>query len=278
MAFRNPGSALDRLRSMPVWSFVPNRGKPFVANNMQPQLTRSHLSRIILYMAPSGSTRGSSVGGGAYDLLRASYLLGISERTLLRWSTPTLSGKPALVAPSLSWAFSFHDLLSLAVIAVLRQERVTPEHIRRGIAYLEDRFSTSRPFARREVVEALQTADKHVYLIPEGVDVTRGGQMVLLETVREYLQPVEYGSNRLARLWRPVERVSLNPEIQTGLPCISGTRVTTDIVAARVSGGEPREQVAEDLGVSVTDITAATGFERRLQSGNGLARIASDLR
>jgi len=224
-------------------------------------------------VARSGFTNGS-LGTGAYDLFRASFLLGISEATLVRWSTPTRSGKPALVAPSHGWAFSFHDLVSLAVIAVLRQERVTPDNIRRSTTYLEERFSTPRPLAHREVVEALQTAGQHVYLVPEGVDVTQGGQMVLLETVRSYLRPVEYGTNLLARLWRPAKRVELNPEIQAGVPCISGTRVTTDIIAARVGAGEPPEQVAEDFGVSISDITAATRFEQRLESGEGLARIA----
>jgi len=107
----------------------------------------------------------------------------------------------------------------------------------------------------------------------EPTDVTAGGQVAILETVRAYLRPVEYGENHLARLWRPTDEIALDPKVQAGRPCIIGTRVTTDVVASRFLLGEPRRELAEDLGLTVSQVVAATQFEQRLERGEGLALV-----
>ena len=215
-----------------------------------------------------------TLGRGIYGLSEASYLLGIDERTIARWSRRTPSGKEALVAPSHGFAFSFHDLLSLAVIAVFRQRNITPDGIRRAIVYLQDEFETSRPLANKGVVDALQTAGGGSVLLGPGIDVTRSGQMAILQTVQAYLRPISYGADRLARLWKPARYVLLNPEIQAGRPCIPGTRVTTDVVAGRVNQGELPDEVARDLQLRVDQVRAAERWESELERGKGLALVA----
>jgi uncharacterized protein (DUF433 family) len=213
-----------------------------------------------------------AIGTGVYGLSDASYLLGIDERVIVRWSQ-SRSKEQALVPPSHGWAFSFHDLLSLAVIGVLRQRGITPGGIRRTILYLQAEFSTPRPLAHRDIVQALQTAGRSV-LLDSGIDVTKGGQMAMLQTLRTYLRPIEYGADRLARLWTPTMHVALNPDVQAGQPCISKTRVTTDVIASRISQGETARAVARDLQITVRQVSAAAQFEARLQSGDGLALVA----
>ncbi len=216
----------------------------------------------------------STLGTGVYDLGEAAYLLGISERTLIRWSRPSGGNrKPALVAPSHGWAFSFHDLLSLAVVAVFRQREITPDGIRNTVSYLQEEFGTERPLAHEGVVNALQTVGRSVLLSP-GIDVTKGGQLALVETVRQYLRPVSYGSDQLAELWNPAKHILLDPSIQAGRPCISHTRVTTDVVASRLEQGESPRLISRDLQISVGQVAAAARFEARLQSGEGLALVA----
>ena len=219
------------------------------------------------------TTTQSTLGAGVYGLSDASYLLGIDERSLGRWSRATPAGKTALVSPSHDWAFSFHDLLSLAVIAVFRQRDVTPDDIRRTVSYLQEEFDTQRPLAHKDIVRALHTAGRSILLAP-GIDVSRSGQMAIVETVRKYLRPIEYGADRLARLWKPATNVTLNPEVQAGQPCVMGTRVTTDVIASRVAQGESPKEVAHDMGIATRSATAAVRFESRLRSGEGLALVA----
>lgn len=212
------------------------------------------------------------MGSGVYGPQEVSYLLSIDPRTIARWTRPSSDGRPALVEPTHGWAFSFLDLVSIAVIAVLMQRKVTPTGVRKTISYLQDRFDTPRPLARKDLVEALNTAGKSVLL--DDVDVAAGGQMAMVETVRLYVRPLVYGRNRLAKLWKPAPLIELNPTIQAGQPCIVGTRVTTDVVAGRLAQGERVADVAEDLLLNNRQVSAANRFEDRLQRRKGLALVA----
>ena len=212
-------------------------------------------------------------GVGVYDLLEASHLLGIDERQLRRWAQRDDSGRPPLLEPSHGWAYSFHDLLSLAVIAVLRQRTVTPDGVRETIRQLEVRFEYRRPLAHQDVVDGLRTVGRSVILPSEETDLSAGGQGVLLTTVEQYLRPIEYGPDKLARLWRPADRIVVDPDIQVGHPCIENTRVTTETIAGRAAQHESFQLIADDLRVSVFDVTAAVNFEQRLDEGRGLALV-----
>jgi len=218
--------------------------------------------------------QASAVGLGVYDLNEAAHLLGVPARTLTSWGHPTGRGIPALLEPSLSWAYSFHDLVSLAVIAVFQQRGVKRAGVYRAIQYLRDHYQEERPLARKGIVEALATAGDRI-MWNDVVDVTHSGQMALLDTIQKYLVPVKYGSNFLAKLWRPAPSVTLDPEVQAGKPCIQKTRVTTDVVAERVAQGESPSSVASDLHITSRDITRAVAFEAQLDSGRGLALITA---
>lgn len=218
--------------------------------------------------------RASIFGQGVYDLLTASHLLGISERTLRLWSQPAPNGAAPLCPATHGWAFSFHDLLSLAVIAVLRQRKVTTAGVRETIRQLEARFEYERPLAHQNVVDGIATVGKSVVLLGEETDLTRSGQGVLLDTVRTYLLPVEYGTDSLARLWRPADFVLVDPDVQVGHPCIDSTRITTDTISGRAAQGESIDVIADDLGLTVEEVEAAIAFESRLDDGIGLARVA----
>ena len=218
-------------------------------------------------------TVAPALGSGAYDLLSAAHLLGIDERTLRRWGQKNAAGYTPLLEPTHGWAYSFHDLLSLAVIAVMKQRGVTPTGVRSTIKFLQDRYQVPRPLAHADVVATLATSGNSVLLVAEGTDASRSGQGVLLATVERYLQPIEYGSDRLASLWRPADRVVLDPTVQVGHPCVEGTRITTETLIGRFTQAESAEAISSDLRISVEDVMAAVDFERRLVTTGGLAHV-----
>lgn len=220
------------------------------------------------------SAKGQVLGSGVYDLLAAAYLLGINERTIRRWSQKDAAGHPPLVEPTHGWAFSFHDLLSLAVIAVLRQRKIKPTGVRNTILYLKDLFGVDRPLAHERIVSALSTAGESVILADYAVDVSARGQGALLPTIERYLRPVQYGTDGLARLWRPADRVLVDPKVQVGHPCVEATRVTTSTLAGRYAQGERVPAIAKDLQLDVDDVRAAIDFEHKLREGHGLASVA----
>jgi uncharacterized protein (DUF433 family) len=58
--------------------------------------------------------------------------------------------------------------------------------------------------------------------------------------------------------WR--ERISINPQICQGKPCIKGTRVMVSVILDNLAEGESYESIIEGYHVTREDIQAAIAF------------------
>ena len=68
-------------------------------------------------------------------------------------------------------------------------------------------------------------------------------------------------------------RISINPDIRFGKPCIKGTRITVGDILAWLSHGMSHEEIMEDFPeLEVIDILAALGYaSQREQTSRILA-------
>jgi uncharacterized protein (DUF433 family) len=58
-----------------------------------------------------------------------------------------------------------------------------------------------------------------------------------------------------------VERISINPKIMLGKPCIKGTRLTVEIILEKLAGGQSFDEIIEDYPfLTPDDIKAAAMF------------------
>lgn len=176
------------------------------------------------------------------------------------------------MAPSLGRAFSFLDLVSLAVVSELWGRHVAESDMRHGVAFLKRHSGHGQPLAHRETVERLATSGSAWLADLDGgwYDLGKGGQGAFKEVVRLYLERVSYDDVGVARLWRPAPLVLLDPRVQAGIPCVEGTRVPTETIAAMVEADSP-EAVACELDLTVDQVAAAVGFETGLLSGRSIA-------
>ena len=67
------------------------------------------------------------------------------------------------------------------------------------------------------------------------------------------------------------DRISVDPEVRTGKPCIKGTRITVYDVLEYLAGGMTEDQILDDFpSLKAEDIRACLAFaaarERRLSS------------
>ncbi len=67
------------------------------------------------------------------------------------------------------------------------------------------------------------------------------------------------------------DRISVDPEVRSGKPCIKGTRITVYDVLEYLAGGMTEAQILDDFpGLKTEDIRACLAFaaarERRLSS------------
>ncbi len=61
-------------------------------------------------------------------------------------------------------------------------------------------------------------------------------------------------------------KVSADPAIQGGRPCITGTRITVDAVCGLIEAGFTLDAVlAEYPGLTATDVDAALAYDRAAQ-------------
>lgn len=195
------------------------------------------------------------LGKGIYDLVEAARLVGRDPETIARWTR----GKQPLYPIAKTRFLSFLDVISLLVVSELVERHVPRKEIRAGAAYLSKTLDTEYPFAHEE----LATAGAAFFgKLGSWVDVGKGGQGAFEIAVRAYLKPIEYGTDRLAAVWRPRAGIWLNPSVQAGAPCIEGTRVPTRVIAELVEADEDIEDIAEDLNLEMSEVEAALEYEQ----------------
>jgi uncharacterized protein (DUF433 family) len=56
------------------------------------------------------------------------------------------------------------------------------------------------------------------------------------------------------------DRISINPQVCHGRPCIKGTRVLVSVLLANLAEGEPREAILRNYRVTAEDLQAAILF------------------
>lgn len=198
---------------------------------------------------------GRLLGRGIYDLIETARLVHRDPETIARWTR----GKEPLYPVANTRLLSFLDVISLLVVSELVERKVPKREIRNGAQYLAETLETRYPFAHEE----LATAGAAFFgKVDAWVDVGKGGQGAFEPVIRDLLRPIEYGSDRLAAIWRPRSGVWVNPAVQAGAACVDGTRVPTRIIAELVEANEDLEDIAEDLHLEVSAVEAALAFER----------------
>ena len=191
------------------------------------------------------------LGRGIYDVVEVARLVGRDPETVDRWARAK-GLHPVRTKP----LYTFLDLISLWVISELVKRGVPKNEIRSGVGYLSEVLGTQYPLAHH----SLATVGAAVFG-ESGVDVGKRGQMALHSAIKDYLRPLDYGTDGLASVWRPARGVWINPRVQAGAPCIDGTRVPTALMAALVAQNEDPEDIADEFEVGLGQVRAALAFE-----------------
>jgi len=162
---------------------------------------------------------------------------------------------------------SFQNLVELHVLSALtHKHRVRLTAVRSALRYLEGKLGSEHPLTDFQ----FQTDGSGVFIEKYGelIDASKEGQLVLGDTLREYLSRVEWANGRVARLFPFLSKkglddrsVVIDPRIQFGRPCLVGRRTTTDVLYDRWSAGEERESLIEDFGVTSKELDSALRYE-----------------
>jgi uncharacterized protein (DUF433 family) len=202
------------------------------------------------------------LGSGLFDFQEAARLLGVTDQ-----STP-------LVPASHGWALSFGDLVAASVVVTLRKREIpypTLHHVKNVLA---TRLSIAQPFGNKAAIDLLGSAGADLVAdLGHGWESIPSHQLTLRGPLETYLQRIEFGHDGIARRWVPFERVLLDPAIQSGSPCVSGTRFETLEVFDLVEQGYSFTEISRDFALELAGVECAVRFEQFLADHVGIQFI-----
>jgi uncharacterized protein (DUF433 family) len=202
---------------------------------------------------------------GIYLQSEAAELARLPKSTFRYWLR-LVRGSPDTVAPADRPLVSFLELTSLRAVAALRTLGMKPAAIRRGLDRMRSVQGIEYPLAS----EDLKSDGVHLYFPDaEGlISPDAGGQFAAQELVDRYLVDVRYspvgGRHRLATSWEP-KGVSLNPRVQRGAPCVSGTRIQVAVLKRFVDAGDSPELLADMYGLDQAQVIDALNWLQRVK-------------
>lgn len=206
-----------------------------------------------------------AVDEGIYLQSDAALLTGLSATTVRRW-LQLERGETDITAIADQPIVSFLDLISLRAVASLRKAGMKLANIREGADYMRRDLGIDNPLA----YEDLKTDGVNLYFRHSKglLAVNAGGQLVAQEMVNAYLRDVRYaplaGNRRLAVAWEP-HGVSINPRVQRGAPCVSGTRIQVSVLQRFFEAGDTPAFLAEMYELEEHQVLEALNWFQRIK-------------
>lgn len=217
----------------------------------------------------------------AYSIPEVAHLIRVPQATVRSWVLgrryPTVEDRRKLFAPVIhiadpsSRSLSFRNLVELHVLSAIRRDHgVRLVEVRKAVDYLRRRFKSSHPLADVE----MQTDVTNLFVERYGelVDVSDQGQMAMKACLISHLDRIERDARGAAvRLYpfttsreEPGRRtVFIDPRVQFGRPCLTGTGMPTAIVAERFLAGDSPRDIAADMGLDTDAVEEAIRYESR---------------
>lgn len=214
-----------------------------------------------------------------YSIPTASRYLKIPQRTIrdwvMGWKYLTKSGKrlldPVINLPKPdSPVLSFINLVEAHVLGGMRRlESVSFRKVRTGLSFLEKQFPSPHPLADR----LFETDGVNLFIreLDDLINISASGQIEMQEVVSRYLRRIDRNINAgVVRLYPFLKkeasfdepkRVMIDPLISFGRPVLVGTGVPTDVIAERFYAGDTFDDLANDYGISPTQVEEAIRYE-----------------
>ena len=210
-----------------------------------------------------GNDADRVIGAGLYSVREASRLTRTHRNTVSSWVRSGVVA-PVYQVPGEPRLLSFQDLMSLFVVQRLRDFKVPMKAIKRAEAQLAAEWGVDKPFATKRVVSAHSAVLAALNEGEQIVALTGAAQEIFYSLIKEDLKDVTHDAQMRVRTWQPHSYVLLRPDVQFGAPCVEGTRITTRTISGFLDAGEDPQDLADDYGLTVKQVTEVHDWERSL--------------
>lgn len=221
----------------------------------------------------------------SYATWETARYLRLPVRTVQNWcfGFGSYAGPPLIHVPDNErHLLSFWNVAELHVLAALRRyHQLSPQKIRRTLAYLERAFKSPHPL----LTEKMLTDGVSIFVEQTDalVNATQDGQMAMRLLIEAHLQRIEQDVDGLAvrlfpfvhnepsapatsasKLQSEPKIICLDPRVRFGRPVIAGTSIPTAEIAERFRAGDSFAELAEEYGRPPEEIEEAIRCELTL--------------
>ncbi|EDM73932.1 hypothetical protein PPSIR1_14830 [Plesiocystis pacifica SIR-1] len=203
----------------------------------------------------------------AYSLTDAGRYLGVPVSTIRSWvkgrdylTTGGTRRWPPIVKPAMDspCVLSFENLVELHVLRATRNKGVRIDAIRDAVFHLEEKYGSQHPLAQQE----MQTDGVSIFIEVLGklIDVSHNGQVAIRKAIEVHLKRIERDDTGMpVRLYpfaqkhspRTPSPVAIDPRVQFGRLCVTGTNITVDDLVSRHRAGEELRTLSRDFDTPV---------------------------
>lgn len=206
-----------------------------------------------------------------YGLSEAAQYLRVPKATLTYWVRGGNEVSPIIELASRDPArLSFANLLECHVLSSLRAiYDVRLPKVRKALATLAKFVNYRHPL----IDQVFQTDRRDLFIehLGEIINLSKGGQLQIRGMMNLYLERVGRDPQGLFKLYPfVVERnakepklIVIHPAVSFGKPVITGTGISTAVVASRFNARESIEDLASEYGVTPQQIEEAIRWEQR---------------
>ena len=205
-----------------------------------------------------------------YGLSEAALYLRVPIKTLEYWAFGRGRIPPMIMAASrLPRSLSFMNLLECHMLAAMRSlYDLRLPNIRRGVAHLSKSSAFRHPLIEQPLLT--DRVDLLIRELDEIVNISRGGQLAIPEIVNVHLERIEYDKGKFrfypfVRQRRADEPklIVINPSVGFGKPVVTGTGISTAVIASRFNARESMPDLAREYGLEERQIEEAIRWETR---------------
>jgi uncharacterized protein (DUF433 family) len=203
-----------------------------------------------------------------YGLVEGARYIGVPYQTLRYWT----QGNPLIhIASTAPPRLSFMNLMECHMLSSMRSAyRVRIPKVRAALKALAQMHPHRHPL----VDQPFETDEIDLFVREHGneiVNLCRGGQMEFQEIIATHLKRIEIDATGVYRFFPFVEQrtdrepksIMITPTVSFGKPVISGTGISTAIIASRFHARESINALAEEYGRPVGEIEEAIRWESR---------------
>lgn len=193
-----------------------------------------------------------------------------SSRTLAGWFRRWTNDGELSESAGGELPVTFSDLISMRLVAAMLVSGARWPAVHAVVRRLREDTETQYPLASRDIWRNDGWVDEVCGLIYPTATATNRAGPDFSELARKYILS-EHGltfdeESGAAVEWEVTDGIVLHPLIQSGVPCIKGTRIPVAAISGMIQGGDSAEFTAQAYRISAEDVQASCDWVSRFKS------------